>query len=502
MKTKDIGEIQFRHPDHPRPRTRREFLAQGLLGGAAWLMSPSLMGLFSSREARAQAALECGLVGGDRIPFLVFDLAGGASLAGSNVLVGTNGQRDPLSVEGYRKMGLPADRIPTDDSFVDTSLGLAFHSESALLRGILSRAPSVVGATPEVPGLVNGCVFCARSDNDTENNPHNPIYGIHAAGAGGLLLPLIGTRASDSGGRSEVPMSIFDPSVRPTVVSAPRQATGLVDTGRLSSLLENNAADVEAVMAATERISALKTARLTESEIVKSLIGCAYQETTRTAGQFGSPSALDPRLDPTVNTVISVDEINTVRDLQKTATVAKLVCDGYAGAGTIEFAGYDYHDGTRASGEMKDERAGQAIGAALQIAFNKNTPLLIYILSDGSVSSDGAVDNSEAGAGKLVWRGDSSSTAATVMLAFHPTQRPELTAVGNQVGFYRASGSIETGSSAVGDNVTALAEAAVLNYLALHGAVGEFGTVLPNSSLGTSAAVLDPLTAFAPMLGS
>jgi hypothetical protein len=55
---------------------------------------------------------------------------------------------------------------------------------------------------------------------------------------------------------------------------------------------------------------------------------------------------------------------------------------------------------------------------------------------------------------------------------------------------------VETAASPIADNVTALAEAAVLNYLALHGEVGAFGTVLPGSTLGTSASVLDPLTAF------
>src|SRR5258705_2336342 len=90
----------FRHASHPRPRTRREFLAQGFLTGAAYLVGPSLFGLFQSSEARAQA-ISCGLGGaGNKIPFLVFDLAGGASIAGSNVLVGTQTQLEPLSAEG------------------------------------------------------------------------------------------------------------------------------------------------------------------------------------------------------------------------------------------------------------------------------------------------------------------------------------------------------------------------------------------------------------------
>ena len=69
--------------------------------------------------------------------------------------------------------------------------------------------------------------------------------------------------------------------------------------------------------------------------------------------------------------------------------------------------------------------------------------------------------------------------------------------MGNQVGRYRASGSVETADSPIADNVTALAEAIVLNYLALHGEVGRFATVLPGAQLGCSAAMLDPLTAFA-----
>ena len=492
MAKRAYGEGQmapFRYPDHPRPVTRRQFLAQGFITGAAWIAAPSLLGLFQSSEARAQAIIECGLGGaGGKLPFLVFDLGGGASIAGSNVLVGTNTQLDPLSAQGYTKVGLPAGRTPVDPAFVDASLGLAFHSESALLRGIRLRAAQTT------LDRVNGCVFCARSDNDTGNNPHNPVYGIHAAGADGALLALAGTDSTDSGGNSTVPMSMFDPTARPTKVASPGEAVGLVDTGQLVTLLEGSA-DAAAVMAASEAISGSKVAKLPETDLVKALINCSYQETTELVGQFGDPNQVDPLQDPQLTAIISPAEFNQ-SEFRKTASIMKLVLGGFAGAGTIEFGGYDYHDGTRATGERKDEIAGQAIGAALEYAAAKGLPLVIYLLSDGSVASDGVVDNSVDGAGKLVWRGDSSDTSSTVMLVFDPDGRPGLTATGNQVGRYRASGSVETAASPIADNVTALAEAAVLNYLALHGEVGAFGTVLPGSTLGTSASVLDPLTAF------
>jgi hypothetical protein len=492
MSTKEYGEgklAPFRHLSHPRPRTRREFLAQGFLSGAAYLVAPSLLGLFQSSEARAQA-VSCGLGGaGNKIPFLVFDLAGGASIAGSNVLVGTQTQLDPLGPDGYTKVGLPSGRTPTDPLFVDQSMGIAFHSESALLRGIKRRA------TQTTLDRVNGTVFCARSDNDTGNNPHNPVYGIHAAGAEGGLLALVGSESSDSGGNSSFPMYMFDPTVRPTKVASPGDARGLVDTGQLVTLLDSPA-DAAAVMAAAEAISGSKVARLPETSLVKSLINCSYQETTELVSRFGDPNQLDPSQDPLLTAIISPAELSQ-SEFRKTASIMKLVLAGFAGAGTIELGGYDYHDGTRATGERKDEIAGQAIGAALQYAAATNRPLVIYLISDGSLSSDGVVDNSTDGAGKLVWRGDNSDTSSTVMLVFDPDGRPALTAPGrNQIGRYRASGSVETAATPIADNVTALAEAAILNYLALHGEVGRFTTVLPGATLGGSAAVLDPLTAF------
>ena len=41
------------------------------------------------------------------------------------------------------------------------------------------------------------------SQNDTQDNPHNPMYGIYDAGADGSLLTLIGTEPTISGGNSD-----------------------------------------------------------------------------------------------------------------------------------------------------------------------------------------------------------------------------------------------------------------------------------------------------------
>ena len=89
------------YPDHPLPVSRRDFIRQGLMAGLGVVTTPSLFGLFANPGA-ALAALSpdlaalkqaCGIAtqGAGKIPFICFDLAGGANISGSNVLVGQTG---------------------------------------------------------------------------------------------------------------------------------------------------------------------------------------------------------------------------------------------------------------------------------------------------------------------------------------------------------------------------------------------------------------------------
>src|SRR5690606_29530889 len=131
--------------------------------------------------------------------------------------------------------------------FIDQSLGLAFHSDSAFLRGILDKFKTNVANT-------NGAVIPARSENDTGNNPHNPMYGIARAGSNGSLLRLIGSQNSDSGGNSMAPAMLINPEWRPTKIDRTSDATGLVDTGALKELF-SDPSDTVRVMESIYRIS-------------------------------------------------------------------------------------------------------------------------------------------------------------------------------------------------------------------------------------------------------
>ncbi len=198
-----------------------------------------------------------------------------------------------------------------------------------------------------------------------------------------------------------------------------------------------------------------------------------------------------------------------------TAAVMKLVIDGDAAAGTIQLGGYDYHTGERATGESRDFDAGQCIGAVLQYASLVGKPVMIYIFSDGSLASDGTIDNSVGGRGKGVWTADNQNVAATYWLIYNPAGRA-VTAQSNieaslQLGYLNSDGSQNTNSSPAGNNVPNLVQMVVLNYLALHSAadLARWPTLWPGpgltgpntvNTLGSGSA-LDPLVMYQPLAG-
>ena len=511
-----------RHPDHARPVTRRDFVSQGFLSGSAFALSGGVLSLFSNPR-EAYAALSGDLIplltspcniatsGAGKIPFIAFDLAGGANVAGSNVLVGQEGgQMDFLNTSGYQKVGLPGDMVPglTDPisglPYANTDFGLAFHSDSAFKRGMEASM------TPGRGAQLNGAIIPARSDNDTGNNPHNPLYGIARAGADGSILTLAGTENTDSGGNSMIPAMMMDPELRPTKIDRPSDVTALVDTGQLVGIL--GPADAVAVMESIYRISSDKMANVTADAVVKDMVKCGYLKSADIAERFGD-TPLNPADDLTIvgpAGIFSAAEFNANdrngSEFRKTASIMKLVINGFAGAAVIEMGGYDYHGGARTEGEVKDFRAGRCMGACIEYAARVGVPLMMYVFSDGSVASNGAIDNSIEGRGKGEWDNDNSSTAAAFFMVFNPSGQATLrtspgktAAQHQQLGYFDAGASVQRTATPMANNVNLLVNAVILNYMALHGEEGNFDLLFPNHGLG-SVAMRDSLTSFQPIV--
>jgi hypothetical protein len=527
------------HGDHPRPITRRQFVAQGFMTGAAYTTGAGILSLFAdphaalaqqlsnlSQDLRDQLSVPCQIstVGAGKIPFICFDLAGGANIAGSNVLIGQEGgQRDFLATSGYERQGLPGDMIPglIDPAlqlpYDNFDLGLGFHLDSAFRRGIMASLD--VGREQ----FINGAVIPARSDNDTSNNPHNPMYGIARAGLGGLgadgsILTLAGSENTDSGGNSMLPQALYDPELRPTKVDRPEDVVNLIDTGDLVGILTKD--DATAVMESIYRISERKTRQvdttITRDAVIKEMINCGYIKSADIADRFGD-FVIDPGLDEEIvdqpglpNTgIFTAAEWNAgdrdANEFRKTAAIMKLVINGFAGAGCIEMGGYDYHGGRRAEGEIKDERAGRCMGACLEYAARRGKPLMMYVFSDGSVSSNGALDTTGAGRGKGEWVSDNSSTAGAFFLVYNPGRRPTIIgataaeqAIHQQLGYMSSDGSVQRAATPAANNVNLLVNTVLLNYMALHGEQNEFANVFLNHGLGNST-MQESLTAFTPI---
>ena len=527
------------HSDHRKPVTRRELLGAGLKTAPALVIGPAWLGsMLKPNKANAALAADIqALLGTGQcnvatnatgIPVICFDLAGGANLVGSEVIVGTQGgQSNFLSTAGYGKMGLPGNMVPTAGStFVNNTFGLLWHSDGAILRGMLTKATTAATAAN-----TNGAVICAMSQNDTGQNPHNPMYGIAETGARGRLLNLVGNVSSVSGGNSASVPYMINPLFQPTTIALPSDDVALVSTGGAPAdpvsvaVLESQARITGGTTAYTGSsstgteftgmlsapnsqtgVNLYTNGGTTQEGVLKNQVRCAYVQASYTADTFGNPASLDPTQDPNITGSNGTTPIFTTTDfqdsnVQKTASVMKLVCNGFAAAGTITLSGYDYHDSTRATGETRNFIAGQMIGAVLEYAQRVGTPLMVYVFSDGSLSSSSMVDTSAAGRGKLAWQGDNQSVASTFFLVYSPKGRPTLAngVAGQQIGYFTSDGAVDASSSPAANSVTQIPEVMILNYLGLLGQASQFSALFPQQGLG-SATAQAAMTAFAPIV--
>ena len=538
----------FKHENHPRPVTRRELLGAGFLSGPAIVLAPAWVGALLKAQ-RAGAAVpptitaqmtECklqnvssaGMGTTGPVPFITIDLAGGANLMGSEAIAGMAGSpTNFISTAGFSKLGVPGNMVPTSTAFIDMSMGLPFHSDSAILRGIKTKASATILAK------VNGVVIPAISQNDTSSNTLNAMHLIAKAVSGlppvnGLPVPygqfatLVGTNATASGGNSAAPAPV-DPTLQPTRIASAADNTALVgsSSGGAASAVTTSVLETQAristgataspttgattatyagsVVGGQTLVSTISTAASGDAAAaaaadlaLKEQLRCAYVKTGFTAATSQGPDAVNPDKDALIvgaGTSIFTATDYTDNDVKKTAAIMKLVMNGYAGAGTIVLGGYDYHSGNRADGETKNQHAGLIIGAILAYADAVKTPVMINIISDGSLTSTGNIDGSTAGRGKLGWQGDSQQVAASLILVYSPNGRPAATI--NQIGSLNADGTVNATSSPGANAPNLVTQLVTLNWMALNGIDSQFATVFPTQGLGAATARA-ALTAF------
>ncbi len=464
--------------NHGTPMTRRDLLAQGALTGGAFAVVPSMLSMFSSQARGAELVCSTNVEGAAKmVPFIIFDLAGGANIAGSNVMVGgPQGQKDYLSDAAYGTIGVGTSATPGKVA-PDESLGLAFNARSQMLAGIKGTAGTAIAN-------VDGALFCTASGDDTRNNPHNPLYWIAKAGLGGELVSLIGTADGASGGNAAAPAASIDPSKQPSRISRPADALGLVNPGKLATLLAAGStpaaasADVQKILNAIKTMSESRLKMFQQQDVptqIQDLIRCGYINSSDFLSKF-APDNLDPSKDTAITNAFTLTNAQEAT----AGSIAKLVLDGYAGAGVVQMGGYDYHGQGRPTQDAQDLLAGRMIGKVLAAAAAKNSPVMIYVYTDGGVSSGGG----DSASGLLAFANDAGDRSSAFSLVYNPTARPGIRDDRRQIGNFGAGGSVDQAASPISANVTNLGKAIVANYLALHGKEADLEKVVGDNPFG------------------
>jgi hypothetical protein len=490
MKKKKEEEKILVPKDH-KLVTRRDFLSHGLISGSGFVMAPTLLGALATKEVYgAENCFQAVDLSQRKTPIIMIDLSGGGSIPGSNVMVGDAGGQHSY-INDYGRLGLPSSLNPTVNGMINSDMGLKFHSQSGMLEGISNHASQAIRQKCE------GAVFCAVSSDDTSNNPHNPMYWLNKAGSFGDIAQTAGTRNGRSGGRSIIPALSYDPTIAPVAINSPNDCVNLISLGQVHDLFD----DVKAkrVLQTIQNMSNSKLNTFSQKSLpeqIKEVAECGFakdnvdQRVHNTAQRFTS-AAIDPREDSAVNSIYTNLNNNEQR---KQASIAKLVLDGYIGTGTIELGGFDYHGRTtRVAQEDKDREAGEAIGRILALAAAKQSDVMIYVYTDGGISSNQSIVDENAN-GKFKFTNDDGQRAATFMLSYqHSGGRPSLrhgtsgsNTVKRQVGHVKADSNVEKNANVLSNNVTNLAKAVVANYLARHGEESKLEEIVGDNPFGNN----------------
>ncbi|MGE3756654.1 MAG: hypothetical protein AB7H97_02810, partial [Pseudobdellovibrionaceae bacterium] len=144
--------------------------------------------------------------------------------------------------------------------------------------------------------------------------------------------------------------------------------------------------------------------------------------------------------------------------------------NGNAGTVNLEIGGYDYHNGTRASGDLKDREAGVVIGKVLESFASMKKRGFIVVTSDGSVSSP----ESDTAGGP--WVSDRGSSGCAYMIAYDPIVAPKTKSF--QLGHFN-SGQAADESFLTGGSPETAAGAMLVNYLAFNKKTSLVESLLP-----------------------
>lgn len=381
----------------------------------------------------------------------------------------------------YDVLGLGAGAsLPIEREFGNVPFAGAVNGRliSQFLQGVRQSAGNAVANTAFV-GVPN------RSRDDTSANKSAIEGMLSKAGLVGTMLPNLGQRSTATGNRNQ-PAVVVPPA--PLVVNNTNAiASSLGYAGALGNTL--NANQKAALARLINNLSTSQSKRLMATNSgadIKKVLDCAGVKNADLISK--GAQGVDPRQDTagaTLNTIWGINNNTAANNANLVmASMVYNVLKGQAGAATLDLGGYDYHDGSRTTGDRRDLDAGVLVGRVLASAQALQSPVFIYVTSDGAVS--GARSNSP----DTPWRSDRGNGGAAYMMFFSPQGRRQTSS--NQIGWFTAGQEADS-RFVTGGSPEAAAAAVFANYLQLNNKLSMFSQVVPNT---IPAADLDKVLRF------
>jgi hypothetical protein len=443
------GRIKDIEKSGHRLVTRRDFLAHGLISFAAMTTLPRF------------SFAACGGVEASStyVPFMVFDMAGGAALPG-NFLVGKEGGPEDL-LTSYDVIGWN----PREAGALNKDFGLPMSAKySRLLAGILANT------SPEARANTQMGSICHFAQDDTSSNRMNAAGLILSAGfRGSYISNGLGINDSASGGNSSPVLP--SAALRPTFVRSVTDVLGAANFGG-SAFRDMTVEQMKGVAEGGISLSRIQRELFggPEGQVLGELSKCAYEKNLEF---LQGVSGLDPRLDATAQGVYQINQNSDPGS--ESAVAAALVMNalkGQAGPGVWTLGGCDYHSGKIEPGDTKDLEMGVQIGRAIELAHRLKKPFFFQLLTDGGCN---------ATRGERAWSGDDGTKCMTVLGSYDPNAKPKM--IRQQVGHFTDGQGAER-ATLIGSEPSLVGYAVLANYLNVCGKISDFNVIAPGVFTG------------------
>lgn len=418
--------------------SRRELLARGVIGLSALSFLP-----LWQRQALGMAEEAA-----KGVPFLVFDLAGGAALPGNFLAMSQSGDL----LKNYDVLGWN----PHEAGALDTSFGIPLSVKMSKLREGL-----YANTSPEARAGLRLSSFAHYSQDDTFENMTSAagLVSQLKTSQGRHLRQGVGTETTLSGGKTAAPGQ--SDALKPQRVAT---VADLVEALSFGPAFRGNDAKVTASVSALSReLTEAQLDGLGEYEGSEELVAKADALYRKSAAYHAGIPESDPRGVDSFQKLYNISPTTAINDPAAiSATIVMNVLNQATGPGVITIGGCDYHDNNQTNGDAKDLEVGVQIGRAVEAAHRLKRPLFFQILTDGGIYAD---------KGTRIWKGDAGDKSMTVIGYYDPVSPVKVKHL--QVGHYTESQGAER-KTLLGGETKRVAYAVFANYLHVTNQLGEF----------------------------